>query len=212
MVVFLQPLDPVRKNVRRAFTTSFGSLSLGALVIAVLEAARQAARSAERAARERDNNAAAVLACIGACVLSCVESRAQFFTTWAVVMIALTGTDFKAGGVAAFNLFQARGFTLVINDDLVGSALRIACFLPAVVSDLCGGALAYLGSPSLSPIDRGTLAGVAAFLSFVVGFAMASVLSGVLAAAVRSIFLCFAPNPSALGVTHPEALNKLVAA
>ena len=55
-------------------------------------------------------------------------------------------------------------------------------------------------------------AGIAAFLSFLMGYAMCSVLAGVVASAVKTIFVSFALNPGALGRTHPEALGKLVAA
>jgi hypothetical protein len=41
---------------------------------------------------------------------------------------------------------------------------------------------------------------------------MASVLSGVIISGVRAVFVCFALNPAALGVTHPEALTRLITA
>ena len=110
------------------------------------------------------------------------------------------------------DLFRTRGFGLVVNEDLVLPALRIACLVPACIAAITGGALSYVGTTQLAPADRGTLAGIAAFLSFLMGFALCSVLSGVIASGVKTIFVAFALNPGALGVTHPEALGKLVAA
>jgi hypothetical protein len=128
-----------------------------------------------------------------------------------------------------------------VNEDLVAPALRIACLVPACVAAITGGALSFVGTTQLAPADRvgtttaargararvcscaltpplpasrrqGTLAGIAALLSFIMGFSLCSVLSGVIASGAKTIFVAFALNPGALGVTHPEALGKLVAA
>ena len=189
------PGAPVAPSIKRAFTTSLGSLSLGALVVAVLEASRQAARAAQRAAERaegRNRSALALLACVAACVIECVERLVETLNSWAVVFMALTGEDFRTSGGKAVELFRGRGLTLVVNEDLVAPALRIACLVPACVAAITGGALCYVGTSALPPADRGTLAGIAAFLSFLMGFAMASILSGVIHSAVRTIFVCFA--------------------
>jgi len=206
------PGAPVVPSLRRAVTNSLGSLSLAALVVAVLEALRLAARQAQRAQARRQNGVLAFVACVGTCILTCVERLIETLNAWAVVMMALKGDDFRSAGGEVMDLFRTRGFGLVVNEDLVLPALRIACLVPACIAAITGGALSYVGTTQLAPADRGTLAGIAAFLSFLMGFALCSVLSGVIASGVKTIFVAFALNPGALGVTHPEALGKLVAA
>ena len=203
-------LNPVKDAVKRAFTTSLGSLSLGALIVAVLEALRNSAKSLEHMGAK--NEKLRIFAVIASCIIGLVERLVEYFNSWAVVMIALTGQDFKSAGMETMSLFTNRGWTAVINDELVGPALRLACFIPACFSAIAGAALAYGSAPSLLPDDRFTLGGLAAFVSFVIGYAMASVLSGVIISGVRAVFVCFALNPAALGVTHPEALTRLITA
>jgi hypothetical protein len=203
-------LNPVKDAVKRSVTTSLGSLSLGALIVAVLEALRSTAKSLEHMGAR--NEKLRIFAVIASCIIGLVERLVEYFNSWAVVMIALTGQDFKSAGMETMGLFTNRGWTAVINDELVGPALRLACFIPACFSAIAGAALAYGSAPSLLPDDRFTLGGLAAFVSFVIGYAMASVLSGVIISGVRAVFVCFALNPAALGVTHPEALTRLITA
>ena len=151
------PGAPLVPSLRRAVTTSLGSLSLGALVVAVLEAVRQAARQAQRAQERRQNGALAVVACIGACLVACVERLVETLNTWAVVLMALKGEDFRTAGGEAFELFRTRGFTLIVNENLVLPALRVACLVPACAAAITGGALSFVGSTHLAPADRGTL-------------------------------------------------------
>ena len=207
-----QPVSPVKESARRAFTTSLGSLSVGALVVSVIEAARLSAKRMQMLAERDRNGRLAFLAAAAACIIGCVERLVEFFNHWAVIMCALTGADFRTAGAETMALFGSRGWTLVVNEDLVAPALRIACLVPAAASAIAGGALCYGATPSLSVADRGNLAGIAAFLSFLIGFAMATIMTSVLTAGVRTIFVCFALNPQALATTHPESLAKLSAA
>jgi hypothetical protein len=47
---------------------------------------------------------------------------------------------------------------------------------------------------------------------FIVGYCVASLMMGVLVAAVKAIFVAFAMDPAALSATHPQYLQKLVTA
>lgn len=203
-----KPASPVRAAITRAFTFSFGSIAFGSLVVAVIKALRQAAKSAERRAQEKNNVALAIFACLALCILSIVERLVEYLNTWAYTYCALTGCDFKSGGKAAWHLFTKRGWTAIVNDDLIGNALGIGCLCVAGISAAVGGGVTYIALGS-SP-TRGTVTGIAAFFCFLVGFIMCSILTGVLTSAVRSVFVCFALNPAALGATHPEHLQTLV--
>jgi hypothetical protein len=105
-------------------------------------------------------------------------------------------------------LFEDRGWTAIINDDLVGPALKIASLAPAVLAALAGAALTYL---SVGP-GQSYVVLIAAILSFIVGMCMATIMTGVITSAVRTVFVCFALNPAALAESHPAEFNELVAA
>jgi hypothetical protein len=204
------PTSPVKGSIYRAFTHSFGSLALGSLIVAVLEALKRAAKAAQNRSSRRGDNALAFIACCAVCILGCVESLVEYLNKWAVVNIALTGSSFARGGRDAWDLFKSRGWTAVINDDLTGDALRIAAFMVAAAGAVVGAGVTYVAMPT-SPIRKDTAA-VAAALCFVVSYGMATVMVGVLGSAVRTVFVCFAMNPGALAQTHPGHLQRLVAA
>lgn len=74
--------SPVAAATHRAFTSSFGSLSFGALIVAVLEACKQLARAAQESAKKDDAPAAVkILACLCVCVLQCVEDLVKYFNS-----------------------------------------------------------------------------------------------------------------------------------
>ena len=194
---------------RRAFTTSFGSLSFGALIVAVLEACKQLARAAQRAAEKDDAPLPVKLAaCLCVCVLSCIEGIVKYFNSYAVIFCALTGKGFYESGKDVMRLFEDRGWTAIINDDLVGPALKIASLAPAVLAALAGAGLTYL---SVGP-NQSVVVLIAAILSFIVGMCMATIMTGVITSAVRTVFVCFALNPAALAESHPAHFNELVEA
>jgi hypothetical protein len=202
---------PVSGAVKRALTTSLGTLSLGALLVAVVKALRAMARAAERNARENNNGAAFVAACIANCLLSIVEMIAEWANMWATVYASLTGLDFAGSGRAAIELFKSRGWTALINDDLVGNALALGAIASAFLAAVAGGGIAWatLGAAAVS---RGTTTGIAAGLSFAVALGMASIVVSLVSTSVRAVFVCFSINPVALAATHPDALANLAAA
>lgn len=204
----VNPKSVVRGSLYRAFVPSFGSLALGAFLVSVIRAARVMVRMAQRRAGERGEGALYILLCLVSCVLGCIEAIADYINSWATVYLALTGGSFLQAGKDVRTLFNNRGWTAVINDDLTGNALSIASLGIGALSAVAGGGVAYvlLGS---NP-DRKTIAAIAAALSFFVGMGMASIITSVLGTAVRTVFVCFALNPAALATTHPEHLTNLV--
>ena len=125
-----------------------------------------------------------------------------------MIFCALTGKGFYESGKDVMRLFEDRGWTAIINDDLVGPALKIASLAPAVLAALAGAGLTFL---SVGP-NQSIVVLIAAILSFIVGMCMATIMTGVITSAVRTVFVCFALNPAALAQSHPAEFNELVAA
>jgi len=124
---------------------------------------------------------------------------------------AAAGSKFTQAGTEVMKLFRDRGWSAVINDDLVGTTMALVCVAVGVVSAAVSGLTAFAfmaGSGSAS--NAGTVAGTVAFLSFLVGIAMASVMTSILTTAVRTVYICFAMAPNAAQATHPTAFAALV--
>lgn len=75
----------VRDSYVRSLTTSFGSICLGSLIVALIQATREIARQA----RESGDNG--ILLCLAECILGCIESIVEYFNKWAYVYVGLYG-------------------------------------------------------------------------------------------------------------------------
>jgi hypothetical protein len=206
---------PVAGALRHAVTTSCGTLSLAALLVAVVQAARTLYNLAVKRARDRGGGACSrnPCMCVWSCLVGCVLAVAQWLiswaNSWAVVFAALTGQNFYQSGLAAMALFRARGWEAVINQDLVAVALRVAALVSACVGAVAGGMATYAILDRPGVLNRTQQATVAACLCFFVGAAMSTVLTSLLLSSTRAVFAAWAMSPHALATTHPQHAAKL---
>ena len=200
----------VETSVQRAFTTNFGTISFGSLILAFIKALRIFAQANESNARRDNNIVLLLISCIAVCILKIFEGFIGYLNEWAFVFSALTGQSFRSASRSFLDLFQQRGWTLIINDDLAGSALTIVTIAIGFVSAAIGGISVYTVMPNSQ--SRAAIAGMAAFFCFTIGIAMGTILASILSSGVRTAFVCFAMNPAALGETHPEHLQNLLSA
>lgn len=200
----------VETSVQRAFTTNFGTISFGSLVLAFIKALRIFAQAKESEGRREGNIVVLLLSCIAVCLLRIFEGFLGYLNEWAFIFAALTGQSFRTASRSFLDLFQQRGWTMIINDDLAGNALTIVTIAIGFVSAAVGGITVYAAMPNSG--SRAAIAGMAAFFCFKIGIAMGTVMASILSSGVRTAFVCFALNPAALGSTHPEHFQNLVAA
>ena len=100
----------------RSITWSFGSICLGSLIVAIIQAIRETVHHARE-------NGDSMLMCCAECLLSCIESLVEYFNQWAFVFVALYGYSFMEAGVNVMTLFRQRGWTTIITDMLVDGVL-----------------------------------------------------------------------------------------
>ena len=188
---------------KRAATTSLGSICFGSLIVALLRTVRIMV-SQFRKASERNGRLGRALGCMMHCVeyvLNIIEHYARYMNSYAYCFVALYGKDFRTSGREVQALFQQRGWTAVINDDLVSTTLVVANFGVAAVSALAGGLASR--SSSYARISQVTMP------AFVLGLLMAFTVTGVLMSAVRTIFVWYAKASDVIGRTRPESAEKL---
>ncbi|CAF2506793.1 unnamed protein product [Rotaria sp. Silwood2] len=200
----------VERSVQRAFTTNFGTISFGSLILAFIKALRVVAQINESNARRDGNILLLLISCCAVCILRIFEGLVRYLNEWAFVFAALTGQSFRAASRSFLDLFQQRGWTMIINDDLAGSALTIVTLAIGFISAAIGGVTVYVAMPHSS--SRAAIAGMAALFCFTIGMAMGTIMASILSSGVRTAFVCFAMNPTALGATHPEHLQNLLLA
>jgi hypothetical protein len=198
----------VQTSVQRAFTTNFGTISFGSLVLAFIKALRVVAQINESNARQNRNIILLLISCIAVCVLRIFEGLVRYLNEWAFIYAALTGQSFRTASRSFLDLFQQRGWTMIINDDLAGHALTIVTIAIGFIAAAVGGISVYVAMPHST--SRAAIAGMAAFFCFKIGISMGTIMASILSSGVRTAFVCFAMNPAALGATHPEHLQNLL--
>ena len=188
-----------RDSFFRATTYSFGSICLGSLIVAILEATREMVRSAR-------NSEDGILVCLADCCLGILESLVEYFNKWAFVFVGLYGFTFVEAGKNVINLFKSRGWDTIITDNLCD---RVLLLVSLGVGVLTGSFL------DLFMIMTFGIAGdsSALILFFVVGFLIglmwSYVLFGTISSAIATVIVCYAESPADFDRNHPALSNEM---
>eukprot|EP01085_Mycamoeba_gemmipara_P005640 Mycagemm_TRINITY_DN8983_c0_g2::TRINITY_DN8983_c0_g2_i1::g.5640::m.5640 type:complete len:218 gc:universal TRINITY_DN8983_c0_g2_i1:225-878(+) len=188
------PSNPSLGASKRALSTSFGSVCLGSLLVAIL----QTLRALVSTIRGRDS----VLACIADCILGCLENLIRYFNRYAFTQCAIYGKTYCQAARATYDLIFSHGFEAVVNDNLIGFVLGMGCFLGAA-------ATAAIGAAAGAIIIRDYWIFICV-VCFFIGFTMFLIVSEVIDSAVATYFVCFAQDPQVLQRNNPDLYHKLV--
>lgn len=85
------PTKVTRGALRRALTYSFGSISLGSLVVAIINFLRQLCSVAQQQAAGEGNILGTILWCVVGCLIGILDWAVQFLNRYAFSFIALYG-------------------------------------------------------------------------------------------------------------------------
>ncbi|CAF3447770.1 unnamed protein product [Rotaria socialis] len=185
-------------SIKRAFTTNLGTICFGSLFEAIIKTLRFLIG---------DGHRKNCLTCIIDCVLRMIEKLIGYLNEWAFTFAALTGQGYVQASRSFIELFKKRGWTAVINNSIVATTLMIINLGIGLISAVVGGTIIYNMIAEAS--ENIGLVMVIAFISFIIGILMSSIITTLLKSCVRTVFVCFALNPAALGATHPDHLQKL---
>jgi hypothetical protein len=181
---------------KRATTTSFGSICLGSLIVAIV-------RALEQMARQYSNEEGGALACVAECLLTYLRQLIEYFNKWAFAYVGIYGYDFVTAGKSVIALFKERGWTAIINDDLVDNALSLASLGVGAACAVLGG-VAVLFTDAADGPNSSTVYQISALLSFLVGLSMSGIVMSNIESSVATIFVCWAEDPIALMNNHPQ--------
>ncbi|GMH99868.1 hypothetical protein TrLO_g758 [Triparma laevis f. longispina] len=198
----------VTSSLKRATTFSFGSICLGSLLVAILNALRAMVHSA----RYADDG---IIVCIADCILGCLESIMEYFNRWAFIYCGLYGYSFMEAGKNVIRLFKARGWTMIINDDLVGNVLA---FQSLGVGAICGGVglLANEINPQWFDADGNDenngdidIKWIIFFIGLLIGALFSSIMFNVVQSAVDTTVVCFAEAPVDFQRNYPDLYDQM---
>lgn len=202
------PKRPTLGAFRRTMTYSFGSVSLGSLIVSLIQILKQAASIAQQQNASEGDIVACVVFCILRCILSFVEWAVQYFNHYAYSLIALYGKAYVPAAKDTWRMVKDRGFDAFINDCLVDPILTMGSVLIAYLSSL----LAYLYLQFTNPVYNrdGSFTPVVLAFAFLIGLQMGNVILNPLKSGVSTLFVAMAWDPLVLQRDHSDLYAKMV--
>jgi hypothetical protein len=140
----------------RASTYSFGSICFGSFLVSLV----QALRAMHRIAHENDD--CSFLICLIDCILGCIQGIIEYLNKWAYVYVGLYGYSYIEAGRNVMTLFQNKGWSTIITDDLADNVLMMV----SVSIGLCTGLVGLI----LGKINQNLFSGIGYDDAGVVGF------------------------------------------
>merc|ERR1711916_351541 len=184
--------SPLLGALRRATTTSFGSVCFGSLVVAILKTIRLLIRFMLNAS---DNQ---FLAFVINCILGCIESLMEIFNQYAFAEVAF-GKSYIRAAKDTWDLLKSHGVAGIINEVLTGLTFFFGALIGAIV---CGG-VAALWASSSSAVE-GDLSWVSALIvGAIIGYVIVAQVMEVPDSYVAATFVSLAEDPTPLPAFDP---------
>lgn len=204
------PKGSTRGAFRRAVTYSFGSISFGSLIIAIINMLRQLCS----AARQQSGGggitgiAGSVMFCLVSCILGILDWLVTFFNRYAFCHIALYGKAYIPAAKDTWTMMKDRGIDALINDCLISPVLSMGSIFVAYLCAL----LAYLYLQFTNPgyNQEGAFTAVIMAFAFLIGLQICQIFLTPIGSGVDTIFVAMAWDPQVIVRDHPELWQKMV--
>ena len=193
---------------KRASTTSLGSIAFGSLLVAFVRALRWMVRLSEG---NRGRNS--IAACLLICLLNCIERLLRVFNVYAFCHVALYGKDYVGAAKDVMDMFESRGFLLIINDHLVELVVALGRFIAGLVALGAVGLPCYLKFKHLTNAFDGFskvgLMLVCFEFSILIGIWVSGVVLAQIRSAVALSLVAWAEDPSTVQQNRPDDFRAL---
>ncbi|KAH9828340.1 Protein PNS1 [Teratosphaeria destructans] len=197
-----------RGAARRALTYSFGSISLGSLLVAIINMVRQAVSVAQQQEANSGNIAASCAFCILQCIIGLLDWAVQFINRYAFSYIALYGKSYIQSAKATWQLIKDRGIDALVNECLIGPVLTMGATFVAYACAL----LAYLYLVFTQPgyNSNGAFTPVVVAYAFLIGLQITNCFTVPLSSGIDTLFVAAAWDPEVLMREHAELYGRMV--
>ena len=190
----------VQEGFDAATTTSLGSICLGSLLVAVIRTLRTLLHFATRQL-EKNRTSSGVLRQLQSCFtsmlkyfLTVMDRLVVYFNRYALCFVAIYRHDFRTASVAASSLFRTRGWSTLLNDDIIDIVLNIGHIIIGTTSMSVGYIYGRLSGVGHAYTVLLTIFG------FAVGYLISIVALSTISSAVATVYVCYVDNPHALQV------------
>ena len=197
-----------RGAFKRAITYSFGSISLGSLIVALINMVRQAISVAQQQTGQNGNMAAACAFCILGCIVGLIDWAVQFINRYAFCHIALYGKAYFAAAKDTWTMMKQRGIDALVNDCLIGPVLTMGSTFVGFACALL--AFLYLEFTKPEYNSNGGFFPVIMAFSFLIGLQVCQIFMTPLSSGVDTTFVAAAWDPEVLMRDHSDLYQRMV--
>lgn len=192
----------------RAAICNFGSICYGSLFIGVVQFLRQITEGM------RPHHDESSLMCLYECSLffqarlvTFVDNLADSFTPWAFTYVGLYHYGLKESGHKVNELFDRRGWSRIVTDDLIPSVLTMVSLVIGGLSGSFAVILQALDGQGLTSF--GHPVATSFMIGFLVGIVLSTVLFSIIESSVQGVIVCFAGSPVEFQRHHPELSHEM---
>ncbi|RAH85313.1 protein pns1 [Aspergillus japonicus CBS 114.51] len=202
------PAGATRGALRRATTYSFGSISFGSLIIALINMLRQACSVAQRHEAAQGSLVGSVAFWVLGCFISLLDWLVTFFNRYAFCHIALYGKAYLPAARDTWSMMKDRGVDALAADCLIGPVLTMGSVFVSYVCAL----LAYLYLRYTHPAynQDGDFTAVIMAFAFVIGLQICQIFMTPMSSGIETIFAAMAWDPQVMIEQHPDLYQRLV--
>ena len=140
-------------------------------------------------------------------ITSCIDNLSANFSPWGFAYVGLYGYGFLDASYNASVLFDKRGWTVIVSDDLVPNILLIASIVIGGVTGCFAHLISQLDSLHVTSLED---PGLVSFVEgCIIGLVLTSVLFGVISSSVNTVIVCFAASPVDFEQNHPDLSREM---
>lgn len=119
------PADATSGAFKRATTYSFGSVSFGSLIVALITMLRQICSIAQSQSAQDGNIVGQIFFCLLGCLIGLLNWAVEFINKYAFSHIALFGKAYIPAAKDTWTMMKDRGLDALVNDCLTGPVLSM---------------------------------------------------------------------------------------
>jgi hypothetical protein len=201
------PRGATRGALKRSLTYSFGSISLGSLIVAIINFLRQLCSMAQRSEAADGNIVGTIMFCILGCLIGILEWAVEFLNRYAFSYIALYGKPYFEAAKDTWKMIKQRGIDALVNECLIGPVLSMGATFVAYACALLSFLYLVFTDPAYN--KDGTYTPVVVAISFLVGLQICNIFTTPIGSGIDTIFVAMAWQPEVLYREHPELYQEM---
>lgn len=202
------PRGATRGALKRSLTYSFGSISFGSLIVAIINLLRQICSVAQRNEAASGDMLGSIMFCVLGCFIGILDWAVQFLNRYAFSYIALYGKAYIPAAKDTWTMIKQRGIDALVNECLIGPVLSMGATFVGYACSL----MAYLYLVYTDPAynSDGNFTPVIVAFAFLIGLQICNIFTTPISSGIDTIFVATAWDPQVLMSEHPELYQEMV--